>query len=117
MYNRKEGEERGSPRTFAGCPSEVSGSGLTGTKRSVRLLIGRITQSSPEEGQVAVEAPLVSACTFYILYEASSVASAIATPHNPDAARRLLAREGKTAHLKPNSLHIYPSYQAESVLL
>lgn len=55
--------------------------GLTGTAHlaSTQLLDECITQPLPEEGQVPMEAPLVSACTFYILYEASSVPSFIST--------------------------------------
>lgn len=48
--------------------------GRAGTTRlpSTRLLDECIAQPSPREGQVPMEAPLVSACTFYILYEACS---------------------------------------------
>lgn len=49
---------------------------------STRLLDACITQPLPEDGQLPMEAPLVSACTFYILYEASTVPSFIFTLAN-----------------------------------
>lgn len=80
--NRKEGGEYGSLRVFGSqIREQVTVSGLAGTTRlpSTQFLDECITQPLPEEGQVPVEAPLVSACTFYILYEASSVPSFIFT--------------------------------------
>lgn len=41
-----------------------------------------VSQPWPQERQAPVEAVLVSACTFYILYEASSVPTFILTPVN-----------------------------------
>ena len=80
----QSGTERGGRRIGRRGPSaaghrsqEVTMSGLTGTTHlvSVQLLDECITLPLPKEGQVPAEAPLVSACTFYILYEACSASS------------------------------------------